>query len=212
MRTMLRLLESKRSIRKIADPPRLAVYDVLGAITGQPDSHSRVIFQRLRDAHPEVAMVCRHAKMPGNRPTPVVEARDVALLLALLPSAASAFRKELLEIAPEEELLDAAAILSEKGCSQEQIGRLAAELGKDLWLVAKSEARMVPTVAMQFGPETREIKQYSRVADAKLIDDVFQSFRQRPLFKRAAADDPTTLQRQQLLAEHGRGRKKQRTA
>jgi hypothetical protein len=213
---MLSLLESKRSIRKMpSNPAMISMYDALGAITGYTDNHSRVMFQRLRDAHPEIATVCRHEKFPGQRATPVVEIRNIAMILALLPSAASQFRKELLDIAPEspEELLDAAAILSERGCSQEQIGRLAGELGKDLWLVAKSEARMVPTVAMHFGPETREIKQYSRVADAKLIDDVFQSFRQRPLFKRAAADDPTTLQRQQLLAEQGRGRsKKQRTA
>ena len=208
---MLRLIESKRSIRKIADPPRLAVYDVLGAITGQPDSHSRVIFQRLRDAHPEVAIVCRHAKMPGNRPTPVVEVRDVALLLALLPSAASAFRKELLEIAPEDELLDAEAILRERGCSQEQVSRMSGELGKDLLLVAKSEGRKIPTADKQFGVEIRTVKQYHRGADAKLIDDVLESFRQRPLWQKIMANDPTTSQRQQLLAEHGRGRKKQRT-
>ena len=210
---MLRLLESKRSIRKIADPPRLAVYDVLGAITGQPDSHSRVIFQRLRDAHPEVAMVCRHAKMPGNRPTPVVEARDVALLLALLPSAASAFRKELLGIAPEDELLDAEAILRERGCSQEQVSRMSGEFGKDLLLVAKSEGRQPSTEDKQFGTEVRQVRQYRRLADAKLIDDVLQSFRERPLWERAVPSDPMTAQRQQLLEEHGRGRrKKQRTA
>lgn len=212
---MLRLLENKRSIRKTADPLRLSVYDVLGAIIGKSDNHSRVMYQRLREAHPEVAMVCCHAKMPGNRPTPVVEVRDVALLVALLPSAASAFRKELLEIAPEsaDELLDAEAILRERGCSQEQTARLAGELGKDIWLVASSEGRDIPTADRQFGVETRAVKQYHRIADAKLIDDTLQSFRQRPLWQRVMANDPTTLRRQELLQEHGRGRrKKQRIA
>ena len=211
---MLRLLESKRSIRKLADPSRLSVYDALSAITGQPNSHSRVMFQRLREAHPEIAMICCYAKFPGGRggATPVLKVGDVALFLALLPSAASAFRKELLEIAPEDELLDAEAILREKGCSQEQIGRMASELGKDLLLVARSEGRLPPTEDKQFGPELRQVRQYHRLADARFIHDVFQAFQERPLWQRVAANDPTTLQRQQLLAEHGRGRKKQRTA
>ena len=158
-------------------------------------------------------MVCLHAKMPGNRPTPVVEVRDVALLLALLPSAASAFRKELLEIAPEDELLDAEAILRERGCNQEQVSRMSGELGKDLLLVAKSEGRQPSTEDKQFGTEVRAVRQYRRLADAKLIDDVLQSFRERPLWERAVANDTVTAQRQQLLEEQGRGRrKKQRTA
>ena len=213
---MLQLLVSKRSIRQTAEvPSRLSVFDVLGAVTGYPDNHSRVMFQRLRDAHPEIATVCCHAKFPGKRPTPVVEIRNVALLLALLPSAASKFRKELLDIAPEsaQDLLDAEAMLRERGCSQEQIARLAGELGKDLLLVARSEGQQPPTMDRQFGPELRQIRQYHRFADARLIDDVFQSFRERPLYKRVATEDPVTLQRQQLLAEQGRGRaKKQRTA
>ena len=212
---MLRLLESKRPIRKITDPLRLSVYDTLSAITGQPNSHSRVIFQRLRDAHPEIAMIFCHVKFPGGRggATPVIKVGDVALLLALLPSAASAFRKELLEIAPEDELLDAEAILRERGCNQEQVSRMSGELGKDLLLVAKSEGRQPLTEDKQFGLDLRQVRQYRRLADAKLIDDVLQSFRERPLWERAVASDPMTAQRQQLLEEHGRGRrKKQRTA
>ena len=133
----------------------------------------------------------------------------------MLPGrAASAFRQELLKIAPEsaDDLLDADAILRERGCSQEQISRLAGEFGKDIWLVASSEGRDIPTKDQQFGTEIRDVKQYRRMADAKLIDDVLASFRQRPLWHRVVANDPTTLQRQQLLAEQGRGRKKQRIA
>ena len=61
-----------------------------------------------------------------------------------------------------------------------------------------------------FGSETREIKQNRRVADAKLIQDVFHSFRERPLWQRVAADDQTTIQRQKLLMGQGRGRKRRR--
>ena len=149
----------------------------------------------------------------GQRDTPVADTRTIALFIALLPGrAASAFRKELLENPGcADEYLDAEAILRERGCTQEQLGRLAGEFGKDLWLVARSEARQIPTKEKQFGPETREIKQYRRVADAKLIEDVFQSFRDRPLWQRVAVDDPVTAQRQQLLEEHGRGRKRCRT-
>ena len=214
---MLRLLESKRPIRKTTEPqgsPRVSAFDVLGAIIGQPDSHSRVIFHRLRDAHPEIATICSHAKFQGKRATPVVEVRNLPLFAALLPSAAAAFRKELLEFAPEaaDEFLDAGAILRERGCSQEQTSRLAPELGKDMWLVASSEGREITTADMQFGPEIRAVKQYHRVTDAKLIHDVFDSFRKRPLWQRVAADDAVTIQRHQLLADRGRGRKKQRIA
>ena len=213
--TMLRLLESKRSIRKMGNPTRISVYDALSAITGYKDNHSRVMFQRLRDAHPQITTVCCHEKFPGQGATPVVEVRNIVMLLALLPSAASLFRVELLEVAPSslQEFMDAEAVLRERGCNQKQIARLAGELGKDLLLVTRSEEQQPPTCEKQFGPETREIRQYHRVADAKLIDDVFESFRKRPLWQSVTANDPITLHRQQLLAEQGRGRsKKQRIA
>ena len=124
------------------------------------------MFHRLRDAHPEIATICSHAKFPGKRATPVIEVRNLPLFAALLPSAAAAFRKELLEFAPEaaNEFLDAEAILRERGCSQEQTSRLAPELGKDLLLVATSEGRLPPTEDKQFGPELRQVRQYHRLS------------------------------------------------
>lgn len=213
---MLQFLESKRAIRKTADTQRVSVIDVIGAVTGYPRDQSGGMFRRLLDAFPEIRASCTYFKFPGRgrRESPVVDIRSISIVIALLPGrAASIFRKELLDN-PQcaDEYLDAEAILRERGLAREQLGRLASEFGKDLLLVAKNEARQIPTANKLFGPETREINQYRRVADAKLIEDVFQSFCQRPLYKRIAADDPVTLQRHQILAEQGRGRgKKQRT-
>ncbi len=207
--------DSVQGLRKTAEvPPRVSVYDVLGAVTGYAPNNCVNLWQRLSDQFPEVTSLSSNFKFPGRgqRDTPVVDTRAIAIILATLGRAASQFRKEILENPGcADEYLDAEAILRERGCSQEQLGRLAGEFGKDLWLVARSEARQIPTVEKQFGPETREIKQYRRLADARLIDDVFQSFRERPLWQRVAVDDPVTAQRQQLLEEHGRGRKRCRT-
>ncbi len=214
----MQLLETRRAIRRMDDPMRVSVIDVVGAVTGYPQEQSSGMFRGLLDAYTELSAFSTYAKFPGRgqRETPVADTRTIALFIAMLPGKrASKFRKELLGIAPEsaQELLDAEAILRERGCGQEQIARLAGELGKDLLLVARSEGQQPPTMDRQFGPELRQIRQYHRFADARLIDDVFQSFRERPLYKRVATEDPVTLQRQQLLAEQGRGRaKKQRTA
>jgi hypothetical protein len=215
--SMLQLLESKRPIRKTAgSSPRVSVYDVLGAVTGYTPNNCVNLWQRLSHQFPAATNLSSRFKFPGRgqHDTPVADTRNMAFFIAMLPGrAAAAFRKELLEITPDaDELLDAEAILRERGCSQEQIGRLAGELGKDIWLIANSEGRTITTADKQFGVETRAVKQYHRGADAKLIDDVLESFRQRPLWQKVMANDPTTLQRQQLLAEHGRGRKKQRIA
>ena len=216
---MLQLLQSRRPIRKTAEnPPRISVYDVFGSLTGYTPNNCVNLWQRLTDQFPDATTVCSKFKFPGRgqRDTPVADTRTIALFIAMLPGrAASAFRKELLEIAPEsaDEFLDAETILRERGCSQEQICRMAGELGRDMWLVANSEGQEIPTADKQFGPEVRAVKQYHRIADAKLIDDTLHSFRQRPLWQRVVADDPTTLRRQELLQEHGRGRcKKQRIA
>ncbi len=204
--------DSVQQVRKTAEsPPRVSVYDVLGVVTGCTSDRYSLIFSRLCEQFPEVRSFCSNFKFPGRgqRDTPVVDTRAIAIILATLGRAASQFRKEILENPGcADEFLDAEAILRERGCNQEQICRLAGEFGKDLFLVARSESREIPTMEKQFGPETREIKQYRRLADARFIDDVFRSFRQRPLYKRVAADDPVTMQRQQLLAEHGRGRKR----
>ena len=213
---MLKLLESRcKKIRAVpGNPTQISVYDALGGLAEYTHNHS-VLLGRLCQQHPEVRTFCHNFKFPGQgqRDTPVADVRIIAVMVAILPGKAAAkFRKELLEC-PEaaDEFLDAAAILQERGCTQEQISHLAGEFGKDLWLVAQSEARHVPTSKKRFGPETSEIKQYRRVADAKLVQDVFQSFRQRPLWQSVAADDQTSIQRQQLLAEQGRGRKRRRT-
>jgi len=109
------------------------------------------------------------------------------------------------------EFLDAETILRDRGCTPPQIGRLSGELGRDLLLVARGESHEPDTIDAHFGPEMRQVRQYSRVADAKLIDDVVESFRKRPVWRHVMENDPTTRQRQQLLAEEGRGRKRRRS-
>ena len=212
---MLKLLESKCNIRVVpSNPTQISVHDALRGLAEYSRNQS-VLLDRIYQQHPDLKLACSRFKFPGQgqRDTPVADVRIIAVMVAILPGRAAArFRKELAEHPDAaDEFLDAAAILQERGCTQEQISHLAGEFGKDLWLVAKNEAREIPTAEARFGSETREIKQYRRVADAKLIQDVFQSFRERSLWHRAGVDDYATTQRQELLAEQGRGRKRRRT-
>ena len=122
------------------------------------------------------------------------------------------FRRELVENPSwADEFLDAETILRDRGCTPPQIGRLSGELGRDLLLVARGESREPETIDAHFGTELQQVRQYSRVADAKLIDDVVESFRKRPIWRQVMEDAPTTRQRQQLLTEEGRGRKRLRS-
>ena len=83
-------------IRKTSeDPPRVSIYDVIQAVTGQ--STPRMIYSRLKEAFPEVVTDLDNLQFPGagQRPTPVTDARGIVEIIMLLPGRVAArFRKE----------------------------------------------------------------------------------------------------------------------
>ena len=85
-------------IRKTSERlPRVAVYDVIAAITGLPtSSNCSQAWARLKEHHPEVITFCDDFQFPGQgqRPTPVCDARGITEIIMLLPGTAAAqFRK-----------------------------------------------------------------------------------------------------------------------
>jgi hypothetical protein len=107
-----------------------------------------------------------------------------------------------------DEYVDAAGILRERAYTEEQIPRLAGELGKDLKMVASSEGREAQGSEQEFGSDRRQVGLYHRVRDASLIENVLATFRERPLHARVmnGLPDPTALRRANLLSTRGRGR------
>ena len=55
-----------RGIRKTGeDPPRICVYDLIGAVTGQTVNARGVIFKRLKENFPEVSTFCCDFQFSG---------------------------------------------------------------------------------------------------------------------------------------------------
>jgi hypothetical protein len=82
-----------RQIRKTAeDPPRVAVYDVLQAVTGCSSQNCSVVYQRLLQGYPDVLTGCSNFKFSGQgqRETPVADARGVVEIIMVLPGRAAA--------------------------------------------------------------------------------------------------------------------------
>ena len=107
-----------------------------------------------------------------------------------------------------DQYVDAAGILRERAHTEEQIARLAGELGKDLKMVSTDEGRPTSSIDHDFGTDNHPVDVYHRVRDASLIEAVLASFKCRPLYTRVMAGDidPTVRRRQNLLGVHGRGR------
>jgi hypothetical protein len=74
-----------------------------------------------------------------------------------------------------EQYVDAAAILQERAYTDEQIGRLAKELGEDL--KTENEGRSLQYNQQEF--DRKHVGLYHRVRDASLIEDVLASFKLR---------------------------------
>ncbi len=107
-----------------------------------------------------------------------------------------------------EQFVDAAAILRERAHSEEQIARLAGELGKDLKLVAEHEQTACQSNEQAFGANRCQVGLYHRTRQASLIQDVLESFQQRPLYHTVMNGQPSgnAARRQSFLSENGRGR------
>jgi len=267
--------DSVQQIRKTAEsPPRVSVYDVLGAVTGYAAEHRSQLFHRLSQQFPEVNTIITNFKFPGRgqRDTPVTDAEGITQIIMLLPGRAAAIARQSAanvvvrylggdvslvgeimanrnmqaQLEPEhpasifgqsvrhgptpyeidaarnarmqglaaayqlaqainstsrdrvrieaqkaidgmllpagdttEQYVDAAAILQEPAYTDEQIGRLAKELGKDLKLVSENEGRSLQYNQQEFGRDRTQIGLYHRVRDASLIEDVLASFKLR---------------------------------
>ena len=123
--------------------------------------------------------------------------------------------------------VDAADILRERGHTDIEIARLAGEFARDLLLVAKQDKLVRTDTDAQFGTHgqvEKKVALYHRVDDARLIEHVLASFRQRALFKRVMAglpdpkakqhpgpdrelqEAPVAKRRRILLDQCGRGR------
>ena len=108
----------------------------------------------------------------------------------------------------QEHYVDAEGILRERAYTEEQISRLAGELGKDLKLVAASEERQPESREQIFGHDQKRVGLYHRVKDASLIEAVLSSFKRRTLYTRVmeGQPDPVRARREGYLDSNGRGR------
>ena len=113
--------------------------------------------------------------------------------------------------AVQHEMLDAEALLRQRGYTGQETSRLASELGKDMRLVAASEGREIHTTERHYGPDVRHVAVFSPQSDARFIEDVLASFRERPLYQRVMANQALTQQRWQVLQSTGRGRARSRS-
>ena len=81
--------QAPRRIRKTAeDPPRVSVYDVIGAMSGLNSGNCANVWKRLLEAYPDVLCNMPRHKFPGQgqRWTPVCTEQGVHDLLPLLSS------------------------------------------------------------------------------------------------------------------------------
>ena len=208
---MLQLLEANHRIRKTREAPlRVSIIDTLAAITHQSQSNSHNVFQQLRSAYPEASIPYNKIKFPGRgqKETAVTDIEGINKIVRLLPGRRAArFREQLASrMEAEGTFLDAASILAERGCNPREVEHLAGEFGKDLLLICREEGQTPMTAEQQYGSDMKQVGQYSRRADGKLIEDVFQSFKERPLYQRVMQSNPETERRKRLLDERGRGR------
>jgi hypothetical protein len=107
-----------------------------------------------------------------------------------------------------DQYVDAATILRERAYTEDQIARMAGELGKDLKMIADSEGRVAQSNEQNFCLDRHQVGLYHRVRDASLVEDVLTSFKDRPLYARVMAGepDPIAARRANLLNARGRGR------
>ena len=105
-----------------------------------------------------------------------------------------------------EDYQDAAAILRDRGCTEDQIASLAPELGRDLKLVAQEDGRLAQSSEHRFGPARTQVGAYHRIRDRELVETVLESFRQRPLWARVMDAETHRRWRMGVLETHGRGR------
>ena len=89
--------DAVQQIRKTAEsPPRVSVYDVLGAVTGYTPNNCVNLWQRLSEQFPEVTTQSSIFKFSGRgqRETPVTDAEGITQIIMLLPGRAAAIARQ----------------------------------------------------------------------------------------------------------------------
>ena len=98
---MVRLIDisddSVQGIRKTTEvPPRVSVYDVIGALTGYTTRQHFNLFKRLTQQYPEITALCTNFKFSGRgqHDTPVTDAEGIIQIIMLLPGRAAAMARQ----------------------------------------------------------------------------------------------------------------------
>lgn len=111
-----------------------------------------------------------------------------------------------------DDYISAGQILLERGVPQHSVSMLESEFGKDLMLVARKEKLELPPMNMHRHKELKDgcCRVWHRVHHADLIEDVLESFRQRPLWAECVSERVQRRFRLDTLQNEGRGRKSKR--
>jgi hypothetical protein len=109
-----------------------------------------------------------------------------------------------------DDYISAGQILLERGVPQYSVSMLESEFGKDLMLLARKEKLELPPMNLHKHHELKDgcCRVWHRVHHAELIEDVLESFRQRPLWGECVSDRVQRRFRLDTLQNEGRGRKK----
>jgi hypothetical protein len=105
--------------------------------------------------------------------------------------------------------VDAAQYLQLRGHTNAQIARLAGEFGKALKLAkVKLQGQVAPTTTQDWGPEEREIYQYSRQEERAFLAAVYEELQRRPLYQCVMRETPVMQQQVHRALEGTRGMKR----
>jgi hypothetical protein len=109
-----------------------------------------------------------------------------------------------------DEYVSAGQILRERGLPAYSVDRLESEFGKDLMLVARREQIPLPPMNLHNHRDIMEgcCRVWHREQHAELINDVLESFCQRPLWTEHVSARAQTRVRADLLGREGRGRRR----
>ena len=175
-----------------------------------PDNPAAIFGQSVQGPTPHDIEMAKNSRMQAlGSAFQLAQAIESTSLGKLRAAAQKAIDDVLLPMGDaSDQFVDAAMILQERAHTEEQIARLAGELGRDLKMVADDEERIAPSNEQQFGEVRKQVGLYHRIKDASLIEAVMVSFKDRQLYERVMAGepDPNAIRRVALLDSRGRGR------
>ena len=96
------LINIEGKVRKTSESPaRVSILDVIGTITETKAADVTHVWQRLKTRYPEVLFGCQNFKFagPGQRETPVADARGITEIIMVLPGKTAAkYRKSAADV------------------------------------------------------------------------------------------------------------------